>query len=402
MALMIKQPFARQYFHINLAFRFITTPLASVYRNLMPLTNAVLGYAKHVTLHATVWKILKNKESKLQNDILKRDKAKLYAKIGPMLKLLIVKTSSLGDVIHNLPVIHDLCIHYPNIKIDWIVEESFADVPRLHPNVNKVITLAIRRWRKNLLSKKTWQEIFAFRRRIRQEQYDLVIDTQGLLKSGLIAWMIRGEKHGYDKNSIREPLASLFYNVRHSVSRKLHAVTRNRHLAAKSLSYQPPIDIPEYGIKALKTPVIEMSQAYAIGLHGTSRDSKLWPTEYWIALGQALAEQKVHLVLPWASKAEHERATAIARALDNATVLPKLSIAELAGVISHAKYAIGVDTGLSHLAVALGVPTIAIYTDTDPALTGVLAGKNAPAINLGHENQIPSVQDVLSALQSFF
>ncbi len=318
-----------------------------------------------------------------------------------MLKLLIVKTSSLGDVIHNLPVIHDVQSHYPNIKIDWIVEESFADVPRLHPNVNKVITVAMRRWRKNLLSKKTWQEFFAFRKSIRQEQYDIILDTQGLLKSGLIASMSRGEKHGYDKNSIRESLASLFYNIRHSVSRKLHAVSRNRYLAAASLNYQSPSDIPEYGIKALKTPAIKLTQAYVIGLHGTSRDSKLWPTEHWIALGQALANQKVHLVLPWASEAEHERAMAIARALDNATVLPKLSIAELAGVISHAKYAIGVDTGLSHLAVALGIPTIAIYTDTDPALTGVLAGKNAPAINLGNKNQIPSVPDVLTALLSF-
>jgi heptosyltransferase-1 len=318
-----------------------------------------------------------------------------------MLKLLIVKTSSLGDVIHNLPIIHDLCTHNPNIQIDWIVEESFADIPRLHPKVNKVITVALRRWRKNLLSKKTWQEIFAFRRSIRQEQYDLVLDTQGLLKSGLIASICRGEKHGYDKNSIREPLASFFYNIKHSVSRNLHAVTRNRHLAAASLNYQSPIDIPEYGIKALKTPAIKLTRACVIGLHGTSRDSKLWPTEHWIALGQALAKQKIHLVLPWASVAEYQRANNIVSSLNNATVLPKLSISELAGVINHAKYAVGVDTGLSHLAVALGIPTVAIYTDTDPALTGVLAGKKAPAINLGNKNQIPSVQDVLTALQSF-
>jgi heptosyltransferase-1 len=317
-----------------------------------------------------------------------------------MLKLLIVKTSSLGDVIHNLPIIHDICTHYPNIQIDWIVEESFADIPRLHPKVNKVITVALRRWRKNLLSKKTWQEIFAFRRSIRQEQYDLVLDTQGLLKSGLIGSMSRGEKHGYDKKSIREPLATFFYNIRHSVSRKLHAVSRNRYLAAASLDYQSPSDIPEYGIKALKTPDIKLTQAYVIGLHGTSRDSKLWPTEHWITLGQALAKQKMHLALPWASEAEHQRAMTIANTLNNAILLPKLSIGELAGVISHAKYAIGVDTGLSHLAVAVGVPTVAIYTDTDPALTGVLAGEKAPAINLGNKNQIPSVQAVLTAILS--
>lgn len=325
----------------------------------------------------------------------------MYAKIAPMLKLLIVKTSSLGDVIHNLPVIHDLQTHFPNIKIDWIVEEGFADIPKLHPKINKVITVAIRRWRKTLWRKKTWQEVIAFRQSIRKNQYDIVLDTQGLIKSSLIASMSRGEKHGYDKNSIREPLASFFYNLRHSVSRKLHAVTRNRHLAAASLGYESPSDIPEYGIKACKKSVFKSNQPYIVGLHGTSRDSKLWPTEHWIALGKVLAEQKIHLVLPWASKAEYQRAMKIVSALKNATVLPKLSIAELAGVISDAKYAIGVDTGLSHLAVALGIPTVAIYTDTDPSLTGVLAGKNAPAINLGNKNQTPSVQDVFTALLSF-
>lgn len=318
-----------------------------------------------------------------------------------MLKLLIIKTSSLGDVIHNLPIIADLRSHHPNIQIDWVVEESFADIPKLHPHVNQVLTVAIRRWRKSLLRYQTWQEMFAFRKRIRQAQYDIVLDTQGLIKSGLIASMSRGSKHGYDKKSIREPFARFFYHVQHSISRKLHAVSRNRNLTAASLAYQSPTDIPDYGIKVLKKPTIKLNQAYVIGLHGTSRDSKLWPTAHWIALGQALAKQKMHLVLPWASKSEFERAKLIASELINATVLPKCSIAELASIISHAKYAIGVDTGLSHLAVALSIPTIAIYTDTDPALTGVMAGKKAPAINLGNKNQVPSVASVLNALDSF-
>ena len=318
-----------------------------------------------------------------------------------MLKLLIIKTSSLGDVIHNLPIIHDLRSQHPNIKIDWVVEESFADIPKLHPHVNQVFTVALRRWRKSLLSLKTWKEVFEFRRNIRKEQYDIVLDTQGLLKSGIITSMIRGQKHGYDKNSIRESIATLFYNKHHAVSKKLHAVTRNRFLAASSIECQLPKDIPEYGIKAKKTSKIPLKKPYAVALHGTSRDSKLWPCEHWVGLGQVLLEKNIQMVLPWASDAEHTRAKKIASSLSNVTVLPKLSIAELANVIAHAEFAVGVDTGLSHLAVALGVPTIAIYTDTNPSLTGVMAGRNAPAINLGNKHQIPNVHTVALTLQSF-
>ena len=319
-----------------------------------------------------------------------------------MLKLLIVKTSSLGDVIHNLPIIADICVHFPNIQIDWLVEESFADIPKLHPKVNQVITVAVRRWRKALFTTSsscsaTWHEMKSAKHKIAQTQYDMVLDTQGLLKSGLMASFANGVKHGYHQDSVREPLASYFYDVKHQVSLKQHAVTRNRALAASALGYATPDHAPHYGITASE-PTIRFNQDYIIGLHGTSRDSKLWPTEYWVSVGRALETQKLDLLLPWASDAELSRAQYIARQLNNAVVLPKCTIAELASVIHQANAAIGVDTGLSHLAVALSRPTIALYTDTNPALTGVCAGAFAPAINLGNINQIPSVDDVMSTL----
>lgn len=324
--------------------------------------------------------------------------------MAPMLKLLIVKTSSLGDVIHNLPIINDILKHRSDIEIDWVVESSFADIPRMHPAIRRVIPVAIRRWRKALFVKQTWLEIKAAKQQLLQQNYDIILDTQGLIKSGLITYLSHGHKHGYDRSSARESLASCFYDATHQVSRAQHAVARNRTLAALTFGYPIPENLPDYGIKAavLKNSATDgtiISSPYIIGLHGTSRNSKLWPTERWIALGNELAKQKLSLALPWASEAELQRAQAIANTVNSAIVLPKLSIHQLASVISQAQAAIGVDTGLSHLATALGIPTIAIYTDTNPALTGLYAGNLAPAYNLGNIGVIPSVSDVVDALK---
>ena len=317
-----------------------------------------------------------------------------------MLKLLIVKTSSLGDVIHNLPIIHDIRTHYPDAEIDWVVEESFADIPKLHPGVNRVIPVALRRWRKAIFSKNTWAEIRTAKRSIAQQSYDVILDTQGLIKSGLITSLSHGHKHGFDKNSAREPLASYFYQTSHFVARNQHAVARIRALAALTFGYANPTDLPNYGIAASAQADLTLNNPYVVGLHGTSRDSKLWPVTHWIQLGVELAKLNLQLVLPWASAAEFERAQQIAGALHNATVLPKQRIAQLATIISQAQAAAGVDTGLSHLSVALSIPTVAIYTDTNPALTGVYAGANAPAINLGNINQIPTATAVMDALKN--
>lgn len=315
-----------------------------------------------------------------------------------MLKLLIVKTSSLGDVIHNLPIIADIRAHYEIVEIDWLVEASFADIPKLHPAINEVIPVSMRQWRKALFSSRTWQEIGKLKERLAAKQYDIVLDTQGLLKSAVLTTLTHGKKHGYDRHSIREPIASLFYQVRHTVSRKQHAVARNRILAASAFGYSLPSQLPDFGIQAAESSVEPIQSPYIIGLHGTSRDSKLWETTRWIALGEALAKQDLHLALPWSNENELKRARFIASKLSNATVLPKLGIAQLATVISQAKAAIGVDTGLSHLAAALNIPIVAIYTDTDPTLTGVCPGAYTPAINLGGIQKPPSVTQVTEAL----
>jgi heptosyltransferase-1 len=314
-----------------------------------------------------------------------------------MKRILLVKTSSLGDVIHNLPVVNDILQHFPDAQIDWVVEESFADIPRLHPKVGQVITVAMRRWRKRLLSLNTLREISGVIKTLSANKYDVVIDSQGLIKSSIITSLTNGVKHGYDKESIREASATWCYHQKHHISFQQQAVIRNRTLTALSLNYVVPNNAPDYGIKASVNTDLIINGSYVIGLHGTSRDSKLWPTEYWIALGNQLAERQINLVLPWASEAEYMRAQQISAAIKNATILPKLTIAQVASIISNAQAAIGVDTGLSHLAAALNIPTIAIYTDTNPELTGVFAGAYAPAVNLGNINQTPNVSEVFDA-----
>lgn len=324
----------------------------------------------------------------------------LYAKIAPMPRMLIVKTSSMGDVIHNLPILADIRAHAPDMQFDWMVEESFADIPALHPAVDHVIPVAIRRWRGRLFQAATWHEMRALRERLRNEQYDLVLDTQGLLKSALLALAAHGPHHGQDFRSAREPLAALCYQQRHRVPRGQHAVTRNRQLAALALGYAPPDTPPDYGIRApqLALPCV-LPQQYLVGLHATSRASKLWPSSHWITLGQQLARQGMPLLLPWGSEEEHQRARLIASYVPLSQVLPRLQLRELAAVLAGARGAIGVDTGLVHLAVALEIPTVALYTDTDPGLTGVFPGFS-PALNLGGVARAPEPEAVLQALSA--
>lgn len=321
-----------------------------------------------------------------------------------MPRVLIVKTSSLGDVIHNLPVISDIYAHLPEAQIDWVVEESFAAIPNLHAGVDAVLPVAVRRWRKSLAKPQTWREIKAARQTLQATHYDAVIDTQGLLKSALIASFARGLHHGQDKNSAREPLAALIYDHKYAIARDQHAVTRNRMLAANALGYAMPATPPDYGIAADRQfaalPSLDLPTDYVVGLHATSRAAKLWPAEHWVALARYLAERDISLLLPWNNEAELARAQSISAQLAQAIVLPKLKLDALAAVLARAKAAVGVDTGLTHLAVALRIPTLAIYTDTEPRLTGVYAGAGALAVNMGGSGRIPAAKEVIHTLQT--
>jgi len=314
------------------------------------------------------------------------------------MRILIVKTSSLGDVIHNLPVVSDIRRHFPDAEVDWCVEESFSAIPRLHPAVREIIPTAVRRWRKALFKTATWREIRALHDRLQAQTYDAVIDTQGLLKSAVIAARARGPICGYAADSAREPMASRFYQRRFSVSTSEHAVVRNRLLAAAALGYAVS-EAADYGIAAESADFDWLpARPYVVFLSATSRDDKLWPEEHWLALGRALQAQGFIAVLPGGNMVERERAARLAKAIPEAIAAPPLHIPQLASLLADSRAVVGVDTGLTHLAAALRVPTVALYTATDPGLTGVLG--SGFHCNLGGKAQIPAVADVMAELQS--
>ncbi|MDO8811491.1 MAG: lipopolysaccharide heptosyltransferase I [Gallionella sp.] len=313
-------------------------------------------------------------------------------------RILLVKTSSLGDVLHNLPVASDIVRHYPDAQIDWVVEENFAALPKLHPAVRNVIPVAMRRWRGKLLNAATWREIMAFRNTLAAQQYDIAIDTQGLLKSALLMRGAQGLRCGLDRHSAREPLAASLYQRTFAVTTGQHAVERNRQLAAQALGYALE-SRADYGIRppAIDRPAWLAEGAYMVLLHATSRADKLWDEANWIALGRFLHGKNIRCVLPWGSEAEQARSRRLAGAIPGAIAPPRLSLNEAASLLGGAQAVIGVDTGLAHLAVALGIPTVGLYTATDPALTGLYAGTNM--VNLGGIGHAPDVAAVISALQ---
>lgn len=312
-----------------------------------------------------------------------------------MKRILFVKTSSLGDVVHHCPAVSDAARRLSGAQIDWVVEEPFAGIARMHASVRRVLPVAVRRWRNSLWQPAAWAEMAAFRRALAAERYDAVIDTQGLLKSALVCVLASGTRHGMDRASARERIAARFYDAMYEVPRELHAVERNRRLTAASLSYE--IDGScDYGLRAIGAPSISLPSPYAVLLTMTSRADKLWPEARWIELARALARP---VLLPWGSGPERSRAERIGKALGQAVVPPPMTLEELARVFAKAKSVIGLDTGLTHLAAALGVPTVGIYCGSDPALTGLYGAPRAK--NIGAVGRPPPATEVLEVLESF-
>ncbi|ACR67330.1 lipopolysaccharide heptosyltransferase RfaC [Edwardsiella ictaluri] len=294
------------------------------------------------------------------------------------MRILMVKTSSMGDVIHTLPALTDAQQAIPGLCVDWVVEEGFAQIPSWHSAVDRVIPIAIRRWRKNLLSAQTRQEWRSFKQRLHQERYDAVIDAQGLLKSALlVARNAHGIRHGFDRRSAREPLASLFYDRRHRIARDQHAVERTRQLVAQSLGYPLPVQRGDYAIARHFTQQLPMDAGqYMVFLHATTRDEKHWPEAHWRELIAWVGSHTTQRIkLPWGAEHEHQRALRLAEGFPHVEVLPKMALSDVATVLAGASQVISVDTGLSHLAAALDRPNITLYGPTDPGLIGGY-GKN--------------------------
>jgi heptosyltransferase I len=286
------------------------------------------------------------------------------------MKVLIVKTSSMGDVIHTFPAVEDISLVRPDVTLDWCVEEAFAGIVALHPAIDRIHTVAIRRWRKALLDGGIWREAAALRRTLRDCRYDLVIDAQGLLKSALVARQAGAPIAGFDRSSAREPSATLFYDVTYAVPRNLHAIERTRRLFGLALGYQPDLSTLNSGIVPPAGTLAGIAGKTAFLLHGTSREDKKWPVQDWIDTARLVVDRGMTPVTTWSNDREKAVAEAIAKAVPSTVVMPKSPLADIAAIIGRSRVVIGADTGLTHLASAFGLPTVAVFLATEPGLTG--------------------------------
>jgi len=312
-----------------------------------------------------------------------------------MKKILLVRLSSLGDVVHTFPAVTDIARHVPGVELHWAVDELFAELPALHPAVSRVIPVALRRGRRNPFNPATWRALAELRATLGATPYDTILDLQGLLKSAVVARFAQGARHGHAAATAREPLAAWLYDHRHPAPRGDHAVAQTRGLAGAALGYAVDGEI-DYGLRVPTRPSFAPTARYAVLLHSTSRASKLWADDDWIALGQRLDSADVRCVLPWGNEAERMRAERLVREIDQAVVAPRMTLTEAAGLLGGAHVVVGLDTGLTHLAAAMRTPVVGIYCDTSP--TDLRPIGPGPTASCGDRGKPPSLAEVAAAV----
>ena len=339
---------------------------------------------------------------------------------NPSPKILLVKLSSLGDVLHNLPIVWDLRARLPNAQIDWVVEEAYVHL--LQPLLSKegfrgidhIIPIGLRRWKKSVLSLKTWREFFQFKKELQVVSYDVIIETQGLLKSALVCALANKSVNAVvaglanaTEYSGYEPLARAFYSQSVQVPKQCHAVDRSRWVMCSALDW-PLLDrqaaplqfYPKDLIAELKNRQASglqkvIQKPYILCFHSTAREAKRWGNDQWITLGQALASKGYQLLFPWGSLTEKKVSAYLASQIPNAIVPERFSIEEAFTMIAEAALTIGVDTGLTHLAAILHKPTIEIYCDSPRWKTEGYWSETIQ--NLGDLQAPPSVPEVTAA-----
>jgi len=319
------------------------------------------------------------------------------------MKVLLIRVSSMGDVLHNMPIVADILRHFPAAEIDWVVEENFVDLVKLNPHVRKVIPFALRRWRKKLFSAPVRAEMAAFKKMLQAETYDVILDTQGLLKTGAIMGLAHGAaKVGLangTEGSGYEAASRIFHTLSVPVGQRTHAVLRGRLVAARALNYSDSIEQtpPDFGLAAPASdnPDWLPETGYAVFFHGTAGAEKKWPAHDWITLGKYLRRRDLPVLLAWGNSTEQVEAEQLAAHISGARVLPKLSMADAITLAQRAALVVGVDTGLTHIAAAFGRPTIEIYSASPRWKTE--GNWSEKIINLGDKGSAPNVAEVIAA-----
>ena len=324
-----------------------------------------------------------------------------------MKKLLLIKTSSMGDLIHTFPALTDLSRNCQGeYEITWVVEESFVDIAKMHPMTKKVIVFGSRRWKKNIFKRETWQEFNTFKKQLRSEKWDLIVDCQGLFKSAMITKLAaqKGKipTYSYSKASIRDPFVARFYDHGYSVEKGLTAIERNRQLFGKIFNYTPA-PLADFGIQHWnEISELTPEHPFAALIHGTSAENKEWPEEKWVEIGHWLSEKGLISILFWGNAREHERAIRMAEQIPNAIVIPRVSIQEAGLILSKASLIIAVDTGFAHLANTQDRPVIGLFLGSHANYAGVIPTEQNPhAVNLGGKGENPEVSEVIQTIESF-
>ncbi len=314
-------------------------------------------------------------------------------------RILIVKMSSMGDVVHALPLAADIARALPDAQIDWLSEESFAAIPSMSRHVANVHRVALRRWRRRPFDMSVWHQVRVAKGALRDARYDLVLDVQGLAKSAWLARWTGAPIAGFDSSTARERIAANFYQHRFDVPIHLHAVERCRRLGSLALGYGMT-GAAQFGLKpptALHS--MQGKQRFAVLLINASRATKLWGDDHWLAVERWLAQQNIASVLFWGSPGERSRTELLAARMQRATVLPLSTLDTIASTFLAASIVIGLDTGLTHLAAAIGRPAIGIYCDYDPSLAGLVGDAQAgnAVASVGGATAAPPAGEVIEA-----
>ena len=303
----------------------------------------------------------------------------------------------MGDVVHALPLSVDIAHALPDAQVDWLCEEAFAAIPAMSRHIAGVHRVALRRWRKRPFDPAVWREVRIAKSALRDTHYDVVLDVQGLAKSAWLARWTGAPVTGFDSSTAREGIAAHFYQRSFEVPRNLHAIERCRRLGAAALGYAVT-GAPRFGIASDGGAPFKGAPT-AVLLVNASRVTKLWPDERWIVVERWLAHQGVLSVLFCGSAQERSRSESLAARMQRAEVSPPATLATIASALANARIVIGLDTGLTHLAAALGRPTVGIFCDYDPALVGLTGDADAgnAVISVGSAIAAPAASEVIDA-----
>src|SRR5882762_380244 len=288
-----------------------------------------------------------------------------------MKRVLLIKLTSLGDLIHALPALSDAQDARPGLAFDWVIDENYQEIAGWHAAVKTTITTNHREWREALVKPSTHGSISKMIAGIRATEYDLVIDGQGNFKTALLSLFAKGTRAGFDSHSVREWIAHFAYQRRFAVSKDAHAIERLRRLFASALDYPMPVSAPEFRIRRDRfiKPKLDLPGEYLVFVHNASWKTKLWPEAHWAELLKKSVQAGFKVLLPWGNEMEESRAKRLA-IHSEIRVLPRLTLSEMGYVLERARACVCMDTGLSHLAAALDVPSITLYGSTDSGLIG--------------------------------